>query len=191
MGSEKGGEHGSDQQDLFSELIQNSESKQFARTAGEAKPPVTLSINLDKIIVFVLMFMMMFAVVFFCGIEAGKKMTRDHGGQSNGMVLSSDVKPNVMSDSVKAVLPANPVLQDRIVHPVAPESSSAEFKTDVTAMPTTVGSTETIQLPMVKVESAAEIVTDLARATTDAVDARRWDGVPSVLTKRAFAPLSP
>ncbi|MBN1493959.1 MAG: SPOR domain-containing protein [Candidatus Omnitrophica bacterium] len=68
-----------EQKDLFSELIQDASASPYDEPPKRNK--LTLTLNVDKILLFVLTCAIIFAVVFSYGIETGKKIKIDDEGE--------------------------------------------------------------------------------------------------------------
>ena len=66
-----------EEKDLFSELIQDTDSS-YDEPGKRRK--LTLTLNVDKILLFVLTCAIIFAVVFSYGIETGKKIKNGQDG---------------------------------------------------------------------------------------------------------------
>jgi cell division septation protein DedD len=66
-----------EQKDLFSELIQDTSSPSYDE--GQKPGKLTLTLNVDKVLLFILTCAIIFAVVFSYGIETGKKLQNDNG----------------------------------------------------------------------------------------------------------------
>lgn len=95
----------SEQKDFFSELIQNTDGSPASSSPHAEKRPFTITINMDKVLVFVLTCAIVFAVVFFYGIETGKRISGNKPEDQEG----------------ESLLPKTTAISDRLVVYDVPE----------------------------------------------------------------------
>ncbi|MFC1809442.1 SPOR domain-containing protein [Candidatus Omnitrophota bacterium] len=76
-----------EQKDLFSELIQDTTNP--SATENDKGRKLTLTLNVDKVLLFILTCAIVFAVVFSYGIETGKKIKN---GNDGGQLSQADVE---------------------------------------------------------------------------------------------------
>jgi cell division septation protein DedD len=145
-----------EQKDLFSELIQDTSSPSYDE--GQKPGKLTLTLNVDKVLLFILTCAIIFAVVFSYGIETGKKLQNDNG---DDLLMEIEATPQEgdVSDhaNVLGFFGTEAVAPSLASEPL-PASGIPASGTSTAAGPST---TETLVLPFVApqaVETSAEVL---------------------------------